>query len=73
MSEFLIKYLKKRYPSEQSAFEHSYLLSDVFETQNNQNDYITQFTAILNGKVIKILFNILYNKLLLKVVFFLKI
>ena len=53
MPEFLIKYLKKRYPSEQSAFEHSYFLSDVFETQSNQNEYVIQFTTILNGKVMQ--------------------
>jgi len=52
LSEFLIKYLKKRYSSDQSAFEHSYALSDVFENNLHQNnEYFQQFTAILNGKV----------------------
>ncbi len=54
MSDFLIKYLRKRYSSEHQAFEYSYLLSDVFDSNSanhQQNEYILQFTAILNGKV----------------------
>ena len=50
MSEFLIKFLKKRYNTDMNAFEYSYALNEVFE-KTNDNEYIQQFAGILNGKV----------------------
>ena len=50
MSEFLIKFLKKRYNTDMNAFEYSYALNEVFE-KTNDNEYIQQFAGILNEKV----------------------
>jgi hypothetical protein len=50
LSEFMIKFLKKRYNTDMAAFEYSYAINDVFE-KTNDNEYIQQFAGILNGKV----------------------
>lgn len=51
ISDFLIKFLRKRYNTDMQAFEYSYAMHEALDSGKLDNEMLSQFSAILSGKL----------------------
>ncbi len=65
LSEFMIKFLRKRYNTEMTAFEYSYALVEAFEAKSLDSEFLLQFAGILSGRVDEEVFTV-ENRLIKK-------
>jgi len=65
LSEFMIKFLRKRYNTDMMAFEYSYAMVEAFESKNLDSEYLVQFAGVLSGRLDEDIFNV-ENRLIKK-------